>query len=139
MDTAMQNDAFASSINHQPLTFTDAGADKAKQLLGNSGKENAAIRLFIKSGGCSGYSYGMAIDDRELEGDSIFEDRGVKVVVDPRSLPLVQGSEIDYIENMMGGGFDVRNPQATSSCGCGSSFRVDGKDAPAGEGSLGCG
>ena len=75
----------------------------------------------------------MAIDDRELEGDSVFEDRGVRIVVDKMSLPLLQGSQIDYVENMMGGGFSVNNPNATSACGCGSSFRTDGKTAPEGE------
>ncbi len=117
------------------MTVTEAAARKAGELLGNAQKENAAIRVFVKSGGCSGYSYGMAIDDRALEGDSTFEDRGVRIVVDKMSLPLVSGSEIDYVENMMGGGFSVNNPNATSACGCGSSFRTDGRAAPEGEGS----
>ncbi len=115
------------------MTVTEAAAHKAGELLGNRQGENAAIRVFVKSGGCSGYSYGMAIDDRELEGDSIFEDRGVRIVVDKMSLPLLEGSQIDYVENMMGGGFSVNNPNATSACGCGSSFRTDGKAAPEGE------
>ena len=115
------------------MSFTEAAARKAGELLGNAQKVNGAIRVFVKSGGCSGYSYGMAIDDRELEGDSIFEDRGVRIVVDKMSLPLVRGSQIDYVENMMGGGFSVNNPNATSACGCGSSFRTDGRAAPDGE------
>lgn len=132
------NDPFASAIHYNPLFFTDAGAGKARELLTNSGKNNAAIRVFVKSGGCSGYTYGMAIDDRELEGDQRFQSQGIDILVDPRSLPLISGSEIDYVENIMGGGFDVRNPQATSACGCGHSFRTDGSDAPAGEGSSAC-
>lgn len=120
------------------LTLTETAAKKASELLKAHQKEDAAIRLFIKSGGCSGYSYGMAIDDRQLEGDHTFVDRGVKVVVDSRSWPLVAGSEIDYVENLMGGGFSVNNPNATSACGCGSSFRTDGRQAPDGEGSYGC-
>ncbi len=115
------------------MTVTEAAAYKAGELLGNKQGETAAIRVFVKSGGCSGYSYGMAIDDRELEGDSIFEDRGVRIVIDKMSLPLLEGSQIDYVENMMGGGFSVNNPNATSACGCGSSFRTDGKTAPEGE------
>ena len=115
------------------MTVTEAAARKAGELLGNAQKETAAIRVYVKSGGCSGYSYGMAIDDRELEGDSMFEDRGVRIVVDKMSLPLLKGSQIDYVENMMGGGFSVNNPNATSACGCGSSFRTDGKTAPEGE------
>ena len=119
------------------MTVTEAAASKATELL-RSQPENAAVRVFIKSGGCSGYSYGMSIDDRRLDGDRVFEERGVRLVVDPRSWPLLQGSEIDYVENMMGGGFSVNNPNATSSCGCGSSFRTDGRAAPGGEGSAGC-
>ena len=131
-------DPFATSINFDPLTLTEVAAEKAKELLVNSNKENALIRVFVKSGGCSGYSYGMAIDDRQLEGDNVYEDKGVKIVVDPRSLPLIHGSQVDYIENLMGGGFSVNNPQATSACGCGSSFRTDGQAVPDGEGSAGC-
>lgn len=122
----------------EKITVTEAAAAKAAELLSANDKEDAAIRVFIKSGGCSGYSYGMAIDERSLEGDRIFEDRGVRVVIDPKSWPLLQGSEVDYIENMMGGGFSVNNPNATSSCGCGSSFHTDGQAAPGGEGSAGC-
>jgi iron-sulfur cluster assembly protein len=122
----------------QGMTVTDNAARKASELLAAHGKEQAAIRVFVKSGGCSGYSYGMAIDDRTLEGDSIFEDKGVRIVVDKMSLPLLKGSEVDYVENMMGGGFSVNNPNATSACGCGSSFRTDGKQAPDGEGAPSC-
>jgi len=112
------------------LRFTDAGAAKAQHLLATSGKENAAVRVFVKSGGCSGFQYGMSIDDRRLEGDLEFEDHGVKLVVDPRSFPLLKGSHVDYVENLMGGGFSVKNPNASSECGCGHSFRTDSKPPP---------
>ncbi len=115
------------------MTITEAAAKKAAEMLSANQKANAAIRVFIKSGGCSGYSYGMAIDERELEGDSLFVDREVRIVVDKMSLPLLAGAQIDYLENMMGGGFSVNNPNATSACGCGHSFRTDGKAAPEGE------
>jgi iron-sulfur cluster assembly accessory protein len=114
------------------LGFTDTGAEKAAGLIANSGKHGAAIRVFVKSGGCSGYQYGMAIEDRFMDGDLLFEDRGVRVVVDERSWPLLRGSRLDYVENMMGGGFSVENPQASSNCGCGHSFRTDGRPAPQG-------
>jgi iron-sulfur cluster assembly accessory protein len=120
------------------MTVSEAAAAKAHELIQKSGKDDGAIRVFIKSGGCSGYGYGMSIDDRRLEGDHIFEDRGVKLVVDERSFSLLRGSEVDYVENMMGGGFSVNNPNATSSCGCGSSFRTDGRPAPDGEGDSSC-
>lgn len=123
----------------QVITISEFGAQKAVSILENSGKQNAGVRVFIKSGGCSGYQYGMAIDERELEGDTIVFDRGVKLLVDHMSLPLLRGSEVDFVENMMGGGFTVHNPNATSSCGCGHSFRTDGAQSPDGEGSTGCG
>ena len=119
------------------VTFSAAGAARASSLLADQ-PESAAVRVYIKSGGCSGYSYGMAIDDRRIEGDRVFVDRGARVVVDPKSWSLLRGSEIDYVENMMGGGFHVTNPNATSACGCGSSFRTDGRNAPDGEGSSSC-
>lgn len=120
------------------MTFTEAAAAKASELLSARTEEAAAIRVFVKSGGCSGYMYGMAIDDRRLEGDQEFEDKGVRMVVDKMSWPLLKGSEVDYVENMMGGGFSVHNPNASSNCGCGSSFRTDGATAPDGEGSPSC-
>jgi iron-sulfur cluster assembly protein len=120
------------------LTVTTAAANKAAELLRNAGKENAAIRVYVKSGGCSGYQYGMAIDERRLEGDTLFEDKGVTLVVDRMSLPLLDGSQIDYVENLMGGGFNVINPNATSSCGCGHSFRTDNRPPPEGEGAPSC-
>jgi len=125
-----------SGIEH--LTVTEAAASKAAALLAEKNDDSAAIRVFVKSGGCSGYMYGMAIDDRRLEGDREFVDKGIPIVVDKMSWPLLMGSEVDYVENMMGGGFSVHNPNATSSCGCGSSFRTDGTDAPEGEGSASC-
>ena len=121
------------------ISMTEFGANKAKEILGKNDKQNAAVRVFVKSGGCSGYSYGMAIDDRTLDGDSVFESHGVRVVVDKMSLPLLEGATVDYLENMMGGGFSVvSNPNATSGCGCGHSFRTDGKATPEGEGSSSC-
>ncbi len=129
----------AGVAENETLTVSEAAAAKAADLLRSSGKAGAAIRVFVKSGGCSGYQYGMAIDDRRLEGDRVFEDRGVPIVVDTRSWPLLIGSQVDYVENMMGGGFSVVNPNATSSCGCGHSFRTDGAQAPDGEGATSCG
>ncbi len=120
------------------ITFSDAGAAKANELLATL-PAGSAVRVYVKSGGCSGYSYGMAVDEKRLEGDRIFEDGGAHVVVDAKSWPLLRGSEIDYVENMMGGGFHVTNPNATSACGCGSSFRTDGRAAPDGEGAPSCG
>lgn len=120
------------------LSITPLAAERAREILGRYNKPEAAIRVFIKSGGCSGYQYGMAVDERELEGDTTVEMLGVRLVVDRMSLPLLAGSQVDWVENLMGGGFSVNNPQATSSCGCGHSFRTDGAQAPDGQGSGGC-
>jgi iron-sulfur cluster assembly protein len=139
MTQAITPDSSAQGSLGNPISISAVGAERAVAAIAGSGKPNAGVRLFIKSGGCSGYQYGMAIDDRELDGDTILQDRGVKLIVDRMSLPLVQGAEIDYVENMMGGGFTVNNPNATSACGCGHSFRTDGAEAQAGEGSSGCG
>ncbi|HKI57727.1 MAG TPA: iron-sulfur cluster assembly accessory protein [Trueperaceae bacterium] len=123
----------ATTASEAPMTVSQTAAAKATELLQSSGKDEAAIRVFVKSGGCSGYQYGMAIDDRRLEGDRVFESLGVRLVVDARSWPLLEGSQVDYVENLMGGGFQVTNPNATSSCGCGHSFRTDSQQAPDGE------
>lgn len=115
----------------ESLTITELASTKAKSFYeSGEGEGEVMLRVFVKAGGCSGYSYGMAFDASVVEGDRIFTDRGVKIKVDPRSFELLAGSEIDYIDNLMGGGFSLNNPNATSACGCGSSFRVDGKAAP---------
>jgi iron-sulfur cluster assembly protein len=106
------------------IRITPLAAEKAKEILARYGKEQAAIRVYIKSGGCSGFQYGMAVDERELEGDTFVEMHGVRLVVDPMSLPYLVGSEIDWVESLMGGGFTVHNPNAASTCGCGHSFRT---------------
>ena len=122
-----------------PISISEFAAQKAAGMLAAQSKENAGVRVFIKSGGCSGYQYGMAIDDRELEGDTIVHHRGVKLLVDRMSLDLLRGCEVDFVENMMGGGFSVNNPNATSSCGCGHSFRTDGANTGDAESGTGCG
>jgi iron-sulfur cluster assembly accessory protein len=121
------------------ITVSPAAAAKAVALLEQSDRPEAALRVFVKSGGCSGYQYGMAVDDRRVEGDRVFQSQGVRLVIDPRSWPLLVGSQVDFVENLMGGGFQVNNPNATSSCGCGHSFRTDSGSAPDSEGAPGCG
>jgi len=116
--------------DQERVRFTQAGAARAKDLLSGSGVAGGAVRIFVKSGGCSGYQYGMKIDDTRLEGDREFDSEGVKLVIDQRSWPLLKGCEVDFVENLMGGGFSVRNPNASSECGCGHSFRTDGAPPP---------
>jgi iron-sulfur cluster assembly protein len=106
------------------ITVTDKAAEKARAILADRGVENGALRVFVVSGGCSGYSYGMAIA-RNLEEDDIsVQVNGVTIVVDAESAPLLDGAEVDYVEDLMKSGFTIFNPNAVKSCACGSSFQT---------------
>ncbi len=104
------------------INITDAAASKVHGLLQAQEKPGAMLRVFVSGGGCSGYSYGMTLEEDALEGDQQFQVNGVGVIVDPRSAQYLEGANIDFVDNMMGGGFKIDNPNAASSCGCGSSF-----------------
>lgn len=107
------------------VTLTPAAAEKLSGILSQKGMaETHALRVFVKGGGCGGMQYGMTFDDQTREGDEVVEQHGLRVVVDPTSLFYIDGANIDYVDNLMGGGFHIDNPQATSACGCGSSFRT---------------
>ncbi|EPZ48233.1 MULTISPECIES: HesB/IscA family protein [Alicyclobacillus] len=105
------------------ITLTESAADKLREMIESQGPEEDALRLYTKLGGCTGYSYGMALD-AEKPDDHVFSIHGVKVVIDSESLELLDGSEVDYIDDLTGQGFKINNPNATSMCGCGSSFRT---------------
>jgi iron-sulfur cluster assembly accessory protein len=106
------------------ITLTETAAEKLGGIMGEKGlAESHALRIFVKGGGCGGMQYGMTFDEAR-EGDEVYEQHGLRVIVDPTSLFYVEGASIDYVDNLMGGGFHIENPQATSSCGCGSSFRT---------------
>ena len=111
------------------VTVTEAAARKVVELRAREGKEQAHLRLFVKSGGCSGFSYGLAFDDRVNEGDRVEHHDGVPIVIDSFSAQYVDGAEIDYVDSLMGSGFAINNPNSVSSCACGSSFNTSG-DAP---------
>ena len=106
------------------VTVTDKAAEKAKQLLAERNVVNGALRVFVVGGGCSGYQYGMAIARQLEEGDISMDINGVKIVVDEESAPLLDGAEVDYVEDLMKSGFTIFNPNATKSCACGSSFQT---------------
>lgn len=106
------------------VTLTERAALEITQLLEKQNKQDHALRVWIAAGGCSGYQYGMGLDNEPGGDDQTFESHGVKVLVDPVSLPHLDGSEIDFIDTLMGGGFKVNNPNAVSSCGCGHSFQT---------------
>jgi len=106
------------------VSITDKAAEKAKALLKDRGVENAALRVFVVGGGCSGYQYGMAIAHEREEDDIVIEHSGVTVLVDQESLPLMRGAEIDYVDDLMKSGFTIFNPNAVKGCACGSSFQT---------------
>jgi iron-sulfur cluster assembly protein len=106
------------------LSISEKAAEKAQRLLEEKGLPQGALRVFVVGGGCSGYQYGMALAQKEEDGDVVFEERGVKLLVDPESAPLLEGAEIDYLEDVMKSGFTIFNPNATRTCACGSSFQT---------------
>ncbi len=110
--------------NPDMLTITPDAAQKVQELVNKDDREELALRLFITSGGCSGFNYGMALDDEIRDDDDLSESNGVRLVVDADSLPYVDGSEIHYVDSLMGAGFVVNNPNAVRSCGCGQSFQT---------------
>src|SRR5689334_19996883 len=107
------------------VTLTDSAAEKVSALLSAKQNDQLALRIFIKSGGCSGFSYGMALDEAK-DNDKILEQNGVKIVVDEMSGQYLDGAVVDYVDSLMGAGFKIENPNASSTCGCGSSFRTAG-------------
>ncbi len=106
------------------LTFTDSAAAKVKGLIEEEGNDTLKLRIFISGGGCSGFSYGFTFDENVNEGDTVIENGGVCLLVDPMSFQYLIGAEIDYSEGIEGAQFVIRNPNASTTCGCGSSFSV---------------
>lgn len=107
-----------------PIVFTDAAATKVNELIQEEDNPDLMLRVFVAGGGCSGFQYGFTFDDSTEEGDSSIENQGVTLVVDPMSVQYLMGAEIDYKEDLQGAQFVIRNPNATTTCGCGSSFSV---------------
>jgi iron-sulfur cluster insertion protein len=107
-----------------PLVFTDSAASKVKTLIEEEGDAALMLRVFISGGGCSGFQYGFTFDENITDGDTVVENAGVKLLVDPMSFQYLLGAEIDYSEGLEGAQFVIRNPNATTTCGCGSSFSV---------------
>ncbi len=130
------------NVSPEPtITLLPAAATKLREILTSRNMLDHSLRVFVSGGGCSGMQYGMAIEKEAGEFDTVFETDGIKVLVDPTSISYLSGATIDYIDNLMGGGFRIDNPNAVSSCGCGHSFRTAGQQAPAEEsagGGCGC-
>ena len=107
------------------ITFADRGAEKVKEFLTSHGADVATsgLRVGVRGGGCSGFQYALAFDTQR-DGDEVFMDHGLRILVDSPSLPYVRGAIVDYVEGLQGAGFKVDNPNVIAACGCGSSFRV---------------
>ncbi|WP_018860691.1 MULTISPECIES: iron-sulfur cluster insertion protein ErpA [unclassified Thioalkalivibrio] len=107
-----------------PLIFSDAAASKVKGLIEEENNDNLKLRVFVSGGGCSGFQYGFTFDETIGEGDTVVENGGVTLLIDPMSFQYLVGAEIDYTEGLEGAQFVIRNPNASTTCGCGSSFSV---------------
>jgi len=114
-----------SLVETSILTITSAAGDKVRELLEQENDPSLALRIFVAGGGCSGLQYGMTLDE-EQDGDTVITQGEFKVLVDEMSLGYINGSEVDYVDSLMGAGFTVNNPNAVSSCGCGHSFKTAG-------------
>ena len=108
------------------INVTPTAASKISELLTEENKQGAGLRVFVQGGGCSGFQYGLMIDEGEGDGsaDQVIESNGIRLLVDPISARYLRGAEVDFVDNLTGGGFTIKNPNAKSTCGCGSSFSV---------------
>ena len=114
--------AEAQLQDEAPLVFTSAAAGKVSELIEEEGNPELMLRIYIQGGGCSGFQYGFTFDENVNDGDTEIETDGVKLLIDPMSLQYLVGAEVDYSEGLQGAQFVIRNPNATTTCGCGSSF-----------------
>lgn len=120
-------------IQTEDITLTTAAAKAVKDMLTKRDLgDDHALRVYISGGGCSGNQYGMTLENEIRPSDFVFEQHGVKLVMDDVSIDYMRGSTIDYVEDVMGSGFKIDNPKATATCGCGHSFQSEGGPAPSG-------
>jgi iron-sulfur cluster insertion protein len=111
-------------ISERRITITDSAAQRIAALKAQEEAEGSFLRIAVSGGGCSGFQYGLSFDEETNADDVVFEHGGVRVVVDDVSLDLLNGAEVDFVEDLMGASFQIRNPNAASSCGCGNSFSI---------------
>jgi iron-sulfur cluster assembly accessory protein len=114
------------------INVSVTAASKITDLLAEEQKQNSGLRVFVQGGGCSGFQYGLMIEENENAADQVFESNGIRLFVDPISIRYLKGAEVDFVDTVTGGGFTIKNPNATSTCGCGSSFTTE-EGAAAGE------
>ena len=104
------------------ISVTPTAAEKITELLTEENKLDAGLRVFVQGGGCSGFQYGLMIEEGGGAADQVFESNGVRLFIDPVSISYLKGAEVDFVDTITGGGFTIKNPNASSTCGCGSSF-----------------
>ena len=110
------------------VTVTAKAADKLKEIMESENRTGQALRIMVKAGGCSGYSYAMGFDSEQREEDIVYEQHGIRMMIDPESSRFLEGTQVDYVETLMGGGFAINNPNAVRTCGCGQSFRTQDQE-----------
>jgi len=126
-----------ATTNPPAMTLTAAAEAKLRELMAQRNIPDYGLRVFVAGGGCSGLQYGMAFEAQPREFDAVVNQNGIRLFIDPTSLMYLSGASIDFIDSLMGGGFKIDNPNAISSCGCGSSFRT--KESSATDEGAGCG
>ena len=108
------------------INVSEMAAVKINELLTEENKAGSALRVFVQGGGCSGFQYGLMIEENgQGSGDEVYESNGVKLLIDPISIRYLGGAEVDFVDTVTGGGFTIKNPNATSTCGCGQSFSTE--------------
>ena len=122
--TEVMPEEIGADAGERRIVVTDSAARRIAVLKRQEAAERAFLRIAVSGGGCSGFQYGLSFDDQQNPDDFVFEQGGVAVVVDDVSLDLLQGAEVDFVEDLMGASFQIKNPNAASSCGCGNSFSV---------------
>ncbi len=113
-------------LTDAPVNVTPTAAERIRKILAEKNLPDHGLRVFISGGGCGGFQYGMAFENQSEEGDFVFESSGVRIYLDSSSAMYLEGTTVDYVDSLMGGGFRIENPNATSSCACGQSFSAGG-------------
>ena len=130
------------NVQTETVSMTEAAGATVRNLLIQKNVPDYGLRVFVAGGGCSGMQYGMALEAEARDYDRVIEREGVKIFIDPTSMMYLDGASIDYVDSIMGGGFKIENPNAVTSCGCGTSFKAKnggGYEGAAGGGGCGCG
>lgn len=128
-----------TEVNNEAMTLSPTAESKLRDLLMARNIPNHGLRVFVAGGGCSGLQYGMAFEAQARDFDTVVNQNGVKLFIDPTSLMYLAGGSIDFVDSLMGGGFKIENPNAVSACGCGSSFRTKDSGSTGGSCGSGCG